>query len=72
MFLFPWLHHGERIFNFEKPTFFHGGAIVHPVGKSFLGPKMKFKSILEPVEYSEGSKNLIFEKGTISAFKRRV
>ena len=39
---------------------------------SFLGPQMKFKSILGPVEYSEGSKNFIFEKYKISAFKRRV
>ena len=39
---------------------------------SFLSPQMKFKSILEPVEYSEGSKNFIFDKYKISAFKRRV
>ena len=33
MFLFPWLHHGESISNFEKSTFFHGDAILTPLGR---------------------------------------
>ena len=32
MYLFPWLHHGESISNFEKSTFFHGDAILDPLG----------------------------------------
>ena len=32
MYLFPWLHHGESISNFEKLTFFHGDAILDPLG----------------------------------------
>ena len=31
MFLFPWLHYGESICNFEKSTFFHSQAIFHSV-----------------------------------------
>ena len=75
MFLFPWLHHGESISNFEKSTFFHGDAIFQLLSRSslvILGPQMKFKSIMGPVEYSEGSKNFIIEKYKIPAFKRRV
>ena len=33
MFLFPWLHHGKSISNFEKSTFFHGDAIFTPLGR---------------------------------------
>ena len=32
MFLFPWLHYDESICNFEKATFFHGDAILDPLG----------------------------------------
>ena len=32
MFLFPWLHHGGSISNFEKSTFFHGDAVLDPLG----------------------------------------
>ena len=31
MFLFPWLHYGESIIDFEKSTFFHREVIFHPV-----------------------------------------
>ena len=74
-FLFPWLHHGESIFDFEKSTFFMVMQFFTLwEGKVwlFLGPQMEFKSILRAVEYSEGSQNFIFEKYNISAFKRRL
>ena len=31
MFLFPWLHYGESMIDFEKSTFFHCEVIFHPV-----------------------------------------
>ena len=31
MLLFPWLHHGNVIFNFEKSIFFHCDVIFDPV-----------------------------------------
>ena len=31
MFLFPWLHYGESMIDFEKSTFFHREAIFHSV-----------------------------------------
>ena len=34
MFLFPWLHYGESIIDFEKSTFFHREVNFHSVRKS--------------------------------------
>ena len=31
MSLFPWLHYGESIIDFEKSTFFHREVIFHSV-----------------------------------------
>ena len=31
MFLFPWLHYGESMIDFEKSTFFHREVNFHPV-----------------------------------------
>ena len=31
MFLFPWLHYGESIIDFEKSSFFHREVNFHPV-----------------------------------------
>ena len=31
MFLFPWLHYGESMVDFEKSTFFHRQVIFHSV-----------------------------------------
>ena len=33
MFLFPWLHYGESMIDFEKSTFFDDETIFHPVRK---------------------------------------
>ena len=32
MLLFPWLHHGGSISNFEKSDYFHGDAVLDPLG----------------------------------------
>ena len=29
MFIFPWLHYGESIVDFERPTLFQGEVIFH-------------------------------------------
>ena len=31
MFLFPWLHYGESIIDFEKSAFFHREVIFHSI-----------------------------------------
>ena len=36
MFLFPWLDHGESIFDFEKSNLSHGDVIFQSVGRSIL------------------------------------
>ena len=33
MFLFPWLHYGESMIDFEKSTFFHREVIFHSVSE---------------------------------------
>ena len=59
MFLFPWLHYGESIIDFEKSTFFYREAIfslckgapkgakvaVFDVGNIFEEPLKNLKSV---------------------------
>ena len=45
IFLFPWLHHGESISNFEKYTLFHGDAIFRPLGSVNKAKNLRQQSL---------------------------
>ena len=75
MFLFPWLHWGIDISDFEKIDFLAHEpylAFLASWKGVFLGPQVEFRPHSGGVEYSTCLKIFIFWKYNVSAFKWRV